>query len=100
MPGEHVLYFSDDIWLLLSDKKPTAAYSAWLGFEEPEGSAKRVIDYWELHPEKIPENIYVKDEFYYGWKDSIYGDKIVELFEALGYESEAGDKGYYLRRTE
>ena len=93
----YCLYLSDDVWLLLTDKKPSAAYSGWLGYEYPEDSAKRLVDYWKLRPEKLPENIYVKDEFYYGFKDSIYGESIIKVFEPLGYTVEIGETGYFLK---
>lgn len=96
--GNYSLYFSDDIWLMLGDKKPTAAYSAWLGFEAPELSAKRVLEYWRLYPEKLPENIYVKKEFYYGYRESFYGESLVPLFAALGYDLREGETGWFLRR--
>ena len=96
--GELSLYFTDDIWQMLSDKKATAAYSAWLGFEEPEKSAQRVLDYWQLHPEKVPDTVYIKKEFYYGWKDSISGETIAVIFEQLGYETQESAEGYVLSK--
>lgn len=92
------LYFSDDVWLLLQDKKPTAAYSGWLGFENPDISAERLLSFWELHPEKLPDNIYVKNEFYYGYKESFFGEEIVNMLVPLGYSVETCDTGFILAK--
>ena len=97
--GDYVLYLSDDIWLTLSDQTPTAAFSAWLGFEAPQLAAQRILEYWTLYPEKLPENIYIKGEFYYGYRESFYGEQLLEFFEPLGYETALGSTGYFLSRT-
>lgn len=58
---EYTLYFSTDSWLYLMDDARMASYSGWVSYIRQEAIIARLAAYWELHPEKLPERLFLND---------------------------------------
>ncbi|MBQ9880837.1 MAG: hypothetical protein IJM45_10440 [Clostridia bacterium] len=83
-------------WMYMSLDKPYSAYTAWfipLDFET------RQIEYWDLHPQRSPEYIYIPRIYHSGFHD-FYPEaaerleKTLSLFEC---EVETSEVGYTIR---
>lgn len=85
--GKSVLYFTWETWLYLMDSKENTGFSTWLSITYPEYSAERLLRYWELNEEKIPEVIYVN-------KKHDADGKIIEMLNICGYEIEERETCY------
>lgn len=87
------------LYLYLCDT-PSAAYSAW----HTTGDEERMSDYFDAHPDKQPEYIYIP--FYYAFTyrtpvtrlyDSTPQEKLDELTRRFDCEVEKGKAGYIVR---
>lgn len=70
LDAENVLYLTADSWLYLADAKKSSSYSGWISPEFPEDSVSRLLEYWEINPEKKPDVIYI-DQFFPGSSESL-----------------------------
>lgn len=61
--GDNVLYFAWETWLYLADEKDNASFSAWLSLGSPVVAAQRLLKYWELNPNKVPDAIYIEKAY-------------------------------------
>ncbi len=85
--GDTVLYFSKYTWLYLDDTKTNAAYSGWLSGVNNH-SAKRLVGYYELNPEKLPDIVYgIKED----WEA---GEYLLEYLNEHGYQQSETELGY------
>ena len=90
--GEYVLYFTKDCWLYLEDEKRCAAQSAWIQMGYTVEEAERLVNFWEKHPEKIPDAIYVSAE-------TENAEKVVEILDPGHYNVERNPRGYTMLRS-
>jgi hypothetical protein len=74
--AENVLFLSPYTWLNLCGDWKTASYSAWM-FGITEQAMEMLYDYYELHSEKLPDEIFI---------DSSCGDYADVLAEKYGFE--------------
>ena len=88
--GEYVLYFSPDCWPYLEDRKKCASYSTWLGGMSVE-EAERLLKYWEIHPEKKPDAIYVP-------KTARKPDQVIDIINTEHFPVEENERGYVMIR--
>ena len=91
--GKNVLYFSWELWLYMADSKDNAAFSAWLSFTQEDMAAERLLDYWSLHPEKLPDAIFID-------KDFINADVYAKALNTENFPVEENDLGYIMLRPE
>lgn len=89
--GEYVLYFTKDCWLYLEDEKRCAAQSAWIQMAHTVEEAERLARFWELHPEKKPDAIFVSAE-------TMDAEKVIEIINTEHFPVEKNDRGYVLLR--
>ena len=61
MEEDNLLVLSEKCWIYLAADMPYGSFSAWLSGEKP-NSINRLLDYYELNPEKKPRYIYVPDD--------------------------------------
>ncbi|MBQ6018589.1 MAG: hypothetical protein IJL26_00280 [Clostridia bacterium] len=80
-----------DCYLYLNEL-PMAAYSACY---VPEDTAVRQARYWQLHPEKRPEYIYVPYN-----EDKTLPEELSPLLALCEYKSARGKNGYIIKVTE
>jgi hypothetical protein len=74
--AENVLFLSPYTWLYLCGDWGSASYSAWL-FGVTEDAVGKLYDYYELHSDKLPDEIFV---------DSSCGDYVDIMAEKYGFE--------------
>ena len=55
----HVAYLTDAPGLYLSDAKRCGAFSAWFPGSSVRDNLPRLLAYWELFPDRVPERIFV-----------------------------------------
>ena len=89
--GENVLYFTKDCWLYLEDEKRCAAQSAWIQMAHTVEEAERLVRFWEKHPEKKPDAIYVSAE-------TERAERVMEIINTEHFPVEKNDRGYVLLR--
>ena len=92
-PGDYVLYFSDDIWPYLEDTKRCATFNAWMQTEHDVYEAEKLLKYWEIHPEKKPDAIYIS-------KNNGHPEKILEMVNTENFPVEENERGYELVRPQ
>lgn len=92
-PGEYVLYFSDDVWPYLEDTKRCATFNVWMQTEHDIKEAEKLLKYWEIHPEKKPDAIYVT-------KNNLHPEKIIELVNTENFPVEENERGYEMVRPQ
>ena len=94
--AESALILSKNVWLTLWINKPVAAYSAWISVDD--SYLKESLDYYlvprlELYyqncPEKIPDIIFVEDNY----------DSMLPFCESMGFELEQTEHGHYILTT-
>ena len=86
-----VLYYTTSTYLYLSDSKPSASFSAWLsGINEP--SFNKLMEYYNLNPDKIPSVIYCSKSDYNVLE---YVNGFIDTF---GYNLEQTELGYILKK--
>ena len=91
-PGDYVLYFSADAWPYLEDSKRCASCSIWLQPRYAVEEAERLLCYWELHPERKPDAIFVS-------KTMEDAEEAMELINTENFPVEENDRGYVLLRV-
>lgn len=57
--GKKVVYYVHRPWLYLADEKKNAAFSAWMSINTSDSAIERLLDYWDINPEKEPDIIYI-----------------------------------------
>lgn len=87
--GEYVLYFSKDCWLYLEDEKRCAAQSVWIQMAYTVEEAERLVDFWQKHPEKYPDAIFVSAE-----TENV--EKVIEILNTGHFPVEKNDRGYVM----
>ena len=60
--GETVTYLFTNTFLYLADDKKCGSFSNWMSFIFPEAEINRLSAYWQMHPDKIPEAIFIEDK--------------------------------------
>lgn len=89
--NKSVLYFSYKIWPYMCGENEMGSYSGWLAGVN-ENSYARLVEYYKINPEKIPDFIYL--DAYYPWVNENYQ----RVADELGYHVEQGNCGYLLRK--
>ena len=92
-PGDYVLYFSDDCWPYLEDSKKCASFAVWIQRKTADTEAERLLDYWEMFPEKKPDAIYVS-------KNMKNVEDIIEKINTENFPVEENERGYVLIRPQ
>ena len=82
-----LLIFSRNTNLYLSAEKKMGTYSAWLP-DVNENSIQRLGKYYDIRPEKIPDAIYVEEQY----------DRFIPLITEKGFRSESLESGAFLLR--
>ncbi len=90
-PGKSVLYFSDFTFLYLDDTKQNASFSAWIS-GAGDLSSDRLVYYYEINPDKIPDIMYCQKNAY----DPNYS--IVQFLLGLGYRIEENESSYLIMK--
>lgn len=85
-------------WYYLYLDLPYSAYSAW--FSLPNN--QRQLRWWELHPDKLPEYIYLPyfDCDHYSRDDEKIQAELDFLSDCFAFEQKEGKAGYILRVTD
>ena len=61
--GDSVLYTSRNTWFYLEDQKKNASFSAWTSGVN-ETSSNRLVQYYELDKQRLPDIVYCSTEDY------------------------------------
>lgn len=89
-PSDKVLYYTYQTWLYLEDDKENASYSSWLTADDY--SSDRLVRYYEINPEKLPDLVYAPHEF---WRED---SSLARYFDELGYRTTETTETYALLR--
>ena len=89
--GEYVLYFTNATHLYLMDRKKCAAFSTWVSWNALEEETEKLLAYWELHPERKPDAIYIG-------KDFAYDEALLELLNPEHFPVTEKEYGYTMIR--
>lgn len=57
--GKTVVYYAHFPWLYLMDEKDNGAFSAWMSVSSSDSAIERLLEYWDINPEKEPDIIYI-----------------------------------------
>ena len=86
----HVAYLTDTPGLYLSDSKRCGAFSAWFPGVSVRDNLPRLLEYWELFPDRVPERIVV------GMEDPAATELLLEGLTAYGFRETPLESGFWL----
>lgn len=60
--GQTTLYLFTDTHLYLLDSKRCGSFSTWTSYVHPEADMRRLSTYWQMHPARLPDAIFIGDK--------------------------------------
>ena len=85
-----VAYLTDAPGLYLSDPKRCGAFSAWFPGVSVRDNLPRLLEYWELFPDRVPERIFV------GMDDPAATELLRDGLTAYGFRETPLESGFWL----
>lgn len=89
--GKSIVYYAHYPWLYLMDEKENGAFSAWMSVGSSDSAIERLLMYWDINPEKIPDVIFID-------KDAVGAERAVIELNIADYTVTETDAAYMLTR--
>lgn len=68
--GKNVVYYMFAPWLYVADEKESSSFSGWMSFADTDILFERMMAYWEVNPDKVPDVVYI-DKATFGWEKAL-----------------------------
>lgn len=88
--AKSIVYYAHYPWLYLMDEKENGAFSAWMSVGSSDSAIERLLMYWDINPEKIPDIIFID-------KDAVGAERAVTELNIADYRLTETEDAYILQ---